>query len=204
MRCPLRNQRDDDRWIRQGCIISLVRGASTIGTPAPEPGGSACCDWNGYGTQRSHPAKGLAAAAAAAAVIASTSTVRPAAGAVAGFVVVVAVVVVVLELETRDDGPRRRRRRRGAVRPAPAERPRRRRCPAVVRLGCYALPGLTALDLRNARKGSAAVTKAGRNTTKKRCLTSAPGGPEALVSAASPTKNPLTSTRSAPRWRASK
>ena len=25
----------------------------------PEPGGSACCYWNGYGTQCNHPAQGL-------------------------------------------------------------------------------------------------------------------------------------------------
>ena len=28
-------------------------------TTCPEPGGSACFYWNGYGTQRSHPAQGL-------------------------------------------------------------------------------------------------------------------------------------------------
>ena len=36
---------------------------SSRGNPAacpPEPGGSACCYWNGHGTQCNHPAQGLA------------------------------------------------------------------------------------------------------------------------------------------------
>ena len=50
------------RLERRSSVFSLSHASnantSAAAPPASEPGGSACCYWNGYGTQRSHPAHG--------------------------------------------------------------------------------------------------------------------------------------------------
>ena len=46
---------------RRPSLERLHRCPSTLGVfpgTCPEPGGSACCYWNGYGTQCDHPAQG--------------------------------------------------------------------------------------------------------------------------------------------------
>ena len=51
---PCRSQRSQAVGRRRECGCP-ARGWCSPRQPVPEPGGSACCDWNGYGTQRSHP-----------------------------------------------------------------------------------------------------------------------------------------------------